>query len=90
MRQQNTGKIIQKSDEMLLKKTNFENAPWFIVNANNKDVLHCTYFASLKPMEYHHVKQALVRKIMDWLIKASRSANKKLLIGEIDFKTFNI
>jgi polyphosphate kinase 2 (PPK2 family) len=47
-------------DEMLLK-TNFKNAPWFIVNANNKDETHIALITHLlSRMDYHHKNKKLV------------------------------
>ena len=41
-------------DEMLLK-TNFKHAPWFIVNANNKDETHIALITHLlQRMKYHN------------------------------------
>jgi polyphosphate kinase 2 len=47
-------------DEMLLK-TNFENAPWFIVNANDKDKTHIALISHLLArMKYHHKDEKLL------------------------------
>jgi polyphosphate kinase 2 len=49
-------------DEMLLK-TNFKNAPWFIVNVDNKDETHIALISHLlNRMEYHHKNKKLVSK----------------------------
>jgi polyphosphate kinase 2 len=47
-------------DEMLLK-INFENAPWFIVNANDKDKTHIALITHLLArMKYHHKDEKLL------------------------------
>ena len=66
-------------DEMLLK-TNFENAPWFIVNANNKDETHTALISHLlNRMEYHHKNKKLVLKNYGLVDQATTEIiNKKL------------
>lgn len=66
-------------DEMLLK-TNFENAPWFIVNANNKDETHIALISHLlNRMEYHHKNKKLVLKNYGLVDQATTEIiNKKL------------
>ncbi len=47
-------------DEMLLK-TNFENAPWFVVNADDKDSTHIALITHLLArMKYHHKDEKLL------------------------------
>ena len=47
-------------DEMLLK-TNFKYAPWFIVNADNKDETHIALITHLlERMDYHNKNKKLV------------------------------
>ena len=66
-------------DEMLLK-TNFENAPWFIVNANNKDETHIALISHLlNRMEYHNKNKKLVLKNYGLVDQATTEIiNKKL------------
>ena len=66
-------------DEMLLK-TNFENAPWFIVNANNKDETHIALISHLlNRMEYNHKNKKLVLKNYGLVDQATTEIiNKKL------------
>ena len=47
-------------NEMLLK-TNFKDAPWFIVNADDKDAAHIALITHLLArMKYHHKDEKLL------------------------------
>jgi polyphosphate kinase len=47
-------------DEMLLK-TNFKHAPWFVVNADDKDTTHIALITHLlQRMKYHHKDEKLL------------------------------
>ncbi len=47
-------------DEMLLK-TNFKQAPWFVVNANDKDETHIALITHLlNRVKYHHPNEKLL------------------------------
>lgn len=44
----------------MLLKTNFENAPWFVVNADNKKATHIALITHpLSWVKYHHENKKL-------------------------------
>ncbi|MEO7531020.1 MAG: polyphosphate kinase 2 [Sediminibacterium sp.] len=58
--QKNWNAYSEARDEMLLK-TNFKHAPWFVVNADNKDQTHIAIITHLlNRMEYHDKDKKLV------------------------------
>jgi polyphosphate kinase 2 len=58
-------------DEMLLK-TNFEHAPWFIVNADDKDETHINLITHLlNRSEYHHKDEKSLSNGSDLVYPAS-------------------
>ncbi|MEO8772678.1 MAG: polyphosphate kinase 2 [Ferruginibacter sp.] len=58
--QKNWAAYSEARDEMLLK-TNFKNAPWFVVNADDKDQTHVALIAHLlNRMDYHDKNKKLV------------------------------
>jgi polyphosphate kinase 2 len=66
-------------DEMLLK-TNFKHAPWFIVNADNKDETHINLITHLlNRSEYHDKDEKSLMHACDLVYPASPENLKKRL-----------
>jgi len=53
----------------MLRRTNFNYAPWFIVNADKKKTTHIALISHLlRQLDYHNKDKTISQTIQNWFI----------------------